>query len=110
MDGELVRQPTVNCFADDTKVVQPAMFARTAHVYCPDERPLLLLVHDVAVAGEAEQIGVGDDVGLPIPAKTSYPVTPDAVDGVQLNVTGVFSFRLVPFGDCATGAPLVGQP
>jgi hypothetical protein len=44
----------------------------------------------LAVELAAEQTRVAD--GLPVLAKTSYPVTPDAVDSVQLKVSGTFAF------------------
>jgi hypothetical protein len=73
----------VNCFVVEINpVLQFGRFARTAQVYDPEGRAPLV-VHVDAVAGEAEQTGDPEDVGLPIPANTSYPVTPDAVDGLH---------------------------
>src|SRR5260221_9422866 len=58
-------------------------------------------VHCEALAPVAEQAIVEPLLFLEM--TTSYPVTPLAVDGVQLKVTVAFA-AMLPVGDCATGA------
>ena len=85
-----MRQPTVNCLpVDCSPEAQFGMLARTTQLYVPGERPAAGPLQELAVE-LAEQTRVAE--GLPVLAKTSYPVTPDAVEGVQLKVIGTFAF------------------